>query len=908
MPPLLPNDRNRQAEDAAAREAARAGRLSNVATATTPNPQAPLPPPAVPAISASPPDTVPALQEPTPRVGGGATATNTPAPVAPIQTPTQQPATPATTTQQTIPAPTTQQPATTTTQQPQPNTRDIEAMVQKEVDAGATQAEAAAGRVTDALGQPPEPLDLTGRADILIEKYGILGFNEQLQDLGNQLAILTRNRDIELAQASLSPTTSATLFGRRSQIQQAGDILINQVQAQINNITTQRRHQWEVISAIMQYEKADYDAAFEQYQTETNFYLRGKELELRYGAESERAQEVAQATLQTYIGAISKAAIKERRNLTAGELQVIKDIGSSIPGFNYDAWSGIAQAAVVHGTPIGDQKVAGFRDTPTGTLIIFEDGTTTEIPNALKAQQSAADVEKTRAQTEKLLGEGGDIWPGRQDDERAWDVRIPVELWEKNILGSADREQLKVLMNSPSQLASLLSGFDEGVLPRGVSPDVIATVGITPENSKAVFDFLVGEQVRAKYASIIDEMLIEYNGLTERSAGDLIVGYAVSQLKNPLNALQDDNFRSSVLGIDGVTINTSPNTQTVRVPVGDPNSPVTIPVDVPVPTTSKPNTDFNAKAEATTATISNGRQAPVKAAANGHRNGVDAFSAASTGGAGWNTDDALAVMSAESGGRSIQSTIPETGPNSYNGKEDSWGLFQIHVPSHRARLATSAFVGQGATDQQIRDWLLNPSNNIRYAYDLYTRQGWQPWTEGRKLGLGGQTTPRTPTTSTTPATTTPQPDRNPLEAQPKAPPTTQQASITETYRGRKYDTGNQNDRDLLYKAKVKDYEKEIKKIFSDIAGKEGRLSFQDYVDARKAQDAILNQATADQERLQQPQEEFGFRKYLVKAASLGRSEQSALRKRLQDGSLTSIERQQIQAQIDQIEKDLELFN
>lgn len=34
-----------------------------------------------------------------------------------------------------------------------------------------------------------------------------------------------------------------------------------------------------------------------------------------------------------------------------------------------------------------------------------------------------------------------------------------------------------------------------------------------------------------------------------------------------------------------------------------------------------------------------------------------------------------------------------------------------------------------------REWLLDPYNNIQYARQLYDRQGWQPWTCKKVLGL-----------------------------------------------------------------------------------------------------------------------------------------------------------------------------
>ena len=79
----------------------------------------------------------------------------------------------------------------------------------------------------------------------------------------------------------------------------------------------------------------------------------------------------------------------------------------------------------------------------------------------------------------------------------------------------------------------------------------------------------------------------------------------------------------------------------------------------------------------------------------------------------WN--NAYRVMMAESSGKSNI-------PSYYNryGTEDSWGLFQINLKAH----------------PQMRNKVLNPEENVKYAAELYKHQGWRPWlNSARKLGL-----------------------------------------------------------------------------------------------------------------------------------------------------------------------------
>src|SRR5688572_14429380 len=74
-------------------------------------------------------------------------------------------------------------------------------------------------------------------------------------------------------------------------------------------------------------------------------------------------------------------------------------------------------------------------------------------------------------------------------------------------------------------------------------------------------------------------------------------------------------------------------------------------------------------------------------------------------------DQALMIMSLESGGRNI--------PSGYNagGGEDSHGLFQINLDAHGSRIS--------------REQVYNPEANIAYAARLYKDSGWGPWSASK---------------------------------------------------------------------------------------------------------------------------------------------------------------------------------
>lgn len=76
------------------------------------------------------------------------------------------------------------------------------------------------------------------------------------------------------------------------------------------------------------------------------------------------------------------------------------------------------------------------------------------------------------------------------------------------------------------------------------------------------------------------------------------------------------------------------------------------------------------------------------------------------------TEDALKIAFCESG------LNPEA-VGDKNTAYQSYGLFQIR-----------ALPGRPSPD-----WLLDPVNNINYAYELYQKEGWQPWSCARILGL-----------------------------------------------------------------------------------------------------------------------------------------------------------------------------
>lgn len=78
-------------------------------------------------------------------------------------------------------------------------------------------------------------------------------------------------------------------------------------------------------------------------------------------------------------------------------------------------------------------------------------------------------------------------------------------------------------------------------------------------------------------------------------------------------------------------------------------------------------------------------------------------------------DNAYQVMMAESGGN------PNAANDQVPQRERSFGLFQINTNVHPL----------------TREQAMDPETNIRYAAQLYSQQGWRPWSAAQQLGLVG---------------------------------------------------------------------------------------------------------------------------------------------------------------------------
>lgn len=75
----------------------------------------------------------------------------------------------------------------------------------------------------------------------------------------------------------------------------------------------------------------------------------------------------------------------------------------------------------------------------------------------------------------------------------------------------------------------------------------------------------------------------------------------------------------------------------------------------------------------------------------------------------WDINEAYKIMLCESGGNPTLINI-----NSFT-KDESYGLFQINI------------FGELKKKRPDAEWLLNPENNIDYAYRLYSKHLWKPW-------------------------------------------------------------------------------------------------------------------------------------------------------------------------------------
>ncbi len=76
----------------------------------------------------------------------------------------------------------------------------------------------------------------------------------------------------------------------------------------------------------------------------------------------------------------------------------------------------------------------------------------------------------------------------------------------------------------------------------------------------------------------------------------------------------------------------------------------------------------------------------------------------------WNTQIAYEIMKCES------SKDPEAWNKNHRTGDNSWGLFQINI------------YGYLEDNRPPAEWLVVPENNIQYAYELYEKDGWKPWT------------------------------------------------------------------------------------------------------------------------------------------------------------------------------------
>ena len=76
---------------------------------------------------------------------------------------------------------------------------------------------------------------------------------------------------------------------------------------------------------------------------------------------------------------------------------------------------------------------------------------------------------------------------------------------------------------------------------------------------------------------------------------------------------------------------------------------------------------------------------------------------------GWDFETAHRIMMCESGGN------PKAHNFSHSSKDDSYGLFQVNL------------YGELAKERPSSERLLDPKNNIDYAYKIYKAEGWYAW-------------------------------------------------------------------------------------------------------------------------------------------------------------------------------------
>ena len=676
------------------------------------------------------------------------------APISPVPIPpgaTQQPQTtaPPTTIGTQAPTPTTtQSPTGTTTTQPPtvvptsvdvepalPSTRDIEAAVRAAADRGEVDAVSTAQSILDEIGEAPETIDLSGRYDVLVDKYGLLGYDDQIEDLNNQLLILSRQRNAQLAQASRSPTTEASLFGRQSQIQSAYSTLMKNVSDELAVITAARNQRNQIVDKILQYEQTDYQNALAQYQIEVQTFLAGKELELKYGSPENQLAEQSLANLQTYLNFAVAAAIREGRGtLNQDDREALLYAGANIPGFSVDFWILVAERAIAAGGAGAGKKVATTRQTAEGYDVIYEDGTKTSYNTQAQKDLTQSQIRRntqtggstgtisfaTEEQKEKLP-------PNIEQLEKQWKTIFPLEALKW--LTKEDVNQIVAQMNRGNVPVGLWEKHLEGL---GV--EARAKAEPSDISQSTVMNYYIDEQIKNRYQNVAEEITMEYSGLStpekRMAVGNLIATYARINDKDPRGALGDPDFRKALVKLGGVpNAPTRPGYIKVNTPDGQ---PVYIPTTNPTPTQqTRTNADFNVKGSPISILTTNNKSVNISPATQQYRDVISAYEQT----VGWDTDNMLAIMQFES--RGLSNALAS------NAAERSYGLFQINAldDANRAELAKTEWAGTSDITA-IGKWLReNPLDNIKFAAFLFQNNGYQPWTAARCLRLPGTTYP-----------------------------------------------------------------------------------------------------------------------------------------------------------------------
>jgi hypothetical protein len=98
---------------------------------------------------------------------------------------------------------------------------------------------------------------------------------------------------------------------------------------------------------------------------------------------------------------------------------------------------------------------------------------------------------------------------------------------------------------------------------------------------------------------------------------------------------------------------------------------------------------------------------------------------------GINPDTAVAIYRAEGAG-SYQSTVPRNGSGSLNGREASFGPYQLYTGAGLGNEYETA-TGRTLTQDNTRDGV---TNQVRFALDEAARGGWGPWYGRGPAGVG----------------------------------------------------------------------------------------------------------------------------------------------------------------------------